>query len=107
MKCTSFEEQKGTRISGEMFILTLLASALFHLQKLSSDLFLFCWETKGSYQSSLNEVNFRDIMNVSPNILTNCFVDERTLITTTLISSCHSDTLVLFVHERKDLKTCF
>ena len=51
------------------------------------------------YQSSLgNKVDFRDIRNVSPNILTKCyifkklrhfFVEERALITTTLIPPCH------------------
>ena len=49
-----------------------------------------------------------DIMNVSPNILTNNqnfkklrhgFVDERAMITTTLKSSCHWKTLVLFAKE--------
>ena len=31
---------------------------------------LFCWEIKSFYQTSLeNEVDFRDIMNVSPNTL--------------------------------------
>ena len=54
---------------------------------------------KGFYQSSLgNEIDFRDIMNVSPNILAknqnfkklrHGFVDERALITTTLISYCY------------------
>ena len=54
---------------------------------------------KDFHQNSIgNEVDFRDIMNVSPNILTknqnlkklrHGFVDETALITTTLISSCH------------------
>ena len=62
-------------------------------------LICFAWEINGFYQSSLgNEVDFRDIMNFSPNIsaknqnfkkLRHGFVDERALITTTLISSCH------------------
>ena len=55
-------------------------------------------------------------MNVSPNILAknqnfrkvrHGFVDERALITTTLISSCHWKPLYLFVCERKDLKRIF
>ena len=59
---------------------------------------------------------FGDIMNVSPNILTknlnfktltHDFVDERALITTTLISSCHCKTFVPFSCERKDLKMHF
>ena len=77
----------------------------------------FVREIKGFYQSSLgNEVDFRDIMNVSPNILAknqnfkklrHGFVDERVLITTTLTSSCHWKTLYLFACERKHLKTHF
>ena len=52
-------------------------------------------------------------MNVSPNILAknqnfkklrHGFVDERALIKTTLISSCHQKTLVPLCFERKDLK---
>ena len=60
---------------------------------------------KGFYQSSLGkEIDFREIINVSPNILAqnqnfkklrNVFVDERELITTTLTSSCHWKTLFL------------
>ena len=59
---------------------------------------------KGFYHSSLgNEVDFRDIMNIFPNMLAknkdfnklrHGFVDERALILTTLISSCHWKTLV-------------
>ena len=50
-----------------------------------------------------------DIMNVSPNILAknqhfkklrDGFVDERAMITTTLKSSCHWKTLVLFAKEK-------
>ena len=73
----------------------------------------FAWEIKGFYQSSLgNEVEFRDII-TSPQIswlktkISHGFVDERALITTTLISSCHWKTLYLFACERKDLKTHF
>ena len=56
-------------------------------------------DIKGFYLSSLgNEVNFRDIMNVFPNILAKNsnfrklrqgFVDDRAPITTKLIYSCH------------------
>ena len=70
---------------------------------------LFYSGDKRFYQSSLgNEVDFMDIMNVSPNILAknqnfkklrHGFVDERAMITTTLKSSCHWKTLVLFAKE--------
>ena len=59
-KCTSFEEQKGTRYIRENVCFGIVIFSF-----LSS-----IGEIKGFYQSSLgNEVDFRDIMNVSPNIL--------------------------------------
>ena len=71
----------------------------------------FVREIKGFYQSSLGtEVDFRDIMNVSPNILAknwnfkklrHGFADERALITKTLISSCHWKILVPFSLRKK------
>ena len=78
----------------------------------------FAREVKGFHQSALgNQVDFRDIMNVSPNILAknsnikklrHSFVDERVLITTTLISSCHwKIILYLFACERKYLRRIF
>ena len=68
-KQASFEEQKG--IFGKTFILVLLSSAVFRLQNcLRFLLSCFVREIKGIYLSSLgNEVDFRDILNVSPNIL--------------------------------------
>ena len=78
-------------------------------------LICFAREIKGSYQRSLgNEIDFRDIMNVFPNILTkhqnykklrHGFVDERALTTKTLIFSYHWKTLYLFVCERKTWNT--
>ena len=69
------------------------------------------WQIKGFYQSSLgNKVDFRDLMNVSPNILAknwnfkklrHGFVDERALLTTKLMSSCHWKTIVLFCLQKK------
>ena len=77
----------------------------------------FAWAINGFYQSSLgNEVDFRDIMNFSPNIsaknqnfkkLRHGFVDERALITTTLISSCHWKTLVPFCLRKKRPENAF
>ena len=87
-KCTNFAEQKGTRyIRGERlylhYRLSLLSSAKLCLRFL---LKYFVREIKGFYQSFLeNEVNFRDMMNVSLNIsaknynfkkLGQVFVDE-------------------------------
>ena len=74
---------------------------------------LICFprEIKLFYQSSLrNEFEFRDIMNNSPNILTknlnfkklrHDFADERAMIATTLIFSCHWKTLVTFWLQKK------
>ena len=72
---------------------------------------LFCSGDKSLLLESFqNEVDFRDIMNVFANILAKNqnfrklrqdFVDERALITTTLISSCHWKTLVPFCLQKK------
>ena len=113
----ALKSKKVQGIFGETFILALLSSAFINLQNHVSDFLLICFsqEIKGFYQSSLgNEFDFRDIMNVSPNILAKNwnfkklrqdFVDEKALITTTLISSCHWKNL--FACEGKDLKTHF
>ena len=118
-KCTSFEEQKGARYIREnvyfgIIILSCLSSTKPYLRFLLN---CFVQETKDFYQGSLgNEVDFRDIMNVSPNILAknqnfkklrHSFVDERALITTTLISSCHWKTLVPFCLRKKRPENAF
>ena len=69
------------------------------------------------YQSSLgHEVNFWDIMNVFSNILAKKFKfqklrhdseDERALITTTLITSCHWKTLAPFCLRKKRAENAF
>ena len=118
-KCTSFEEQKGTRYIWEnlYFGITIFTCVSFTKPSLRFLLNFFVWEIKGFHQSSLaNEVNFRDIMNISPNILAKNwnlknlrqgFVDERALITKTLISSClrkkrpENAFLTLIVNYRK------
>ena len=70
-KCTKFEEQKCTRyIWGNVYIgitvFSYLSSAKPCLRFLLN---CFLGEIKGFYQSSYgNEVDFRDTMNVSPNI---------------------------------------
>ena len=70
-KCISFEEQKGTRCIRENVYFGIIFSCLSS-RKLCFRFLLssFVWEIKGFYQRSLgNEFDFRDIMNVSPNIL--------------------------------------
>ena len=118
-KCSTFEEQKGIRYIRENFYFDIIIFSCLSSTKLCRRFLLNCFvrEVKGFYQSSLgNEVDFRDIMNVSPNILAknqnfkklrHGFVDERVLITTTLTSSCHWKTLYLFAYGRKHLKTHF
>ena len=70
--CTSFEEQKGTRyIRGNIYFGVTVFSCLLPTKPCLRFLWIcFTWEIKDLYQSSLgNEIDFRDIMNVSPNIL--------------------------------------
>ena len=76
----------------------------------------FAWEIKGFYQSSLgNQADFRDIMNVSPNILArnqNCKklrhgFQKSALMTTTSISSYHWKTLVHFCLWKKIPENAF
>ena len=112
-KCTLYEEQKGTRyIRGNVYFDIIVFSPLSSTKQcLRFLLVCFAWEIKCFYQSSLeNEVDFREIMNVSPNILAknqnfkklrHGFLDERAVITTTLISSCHWKTLVTFYLWKK------
>ena len=71
MHYVTFKGKKVQGIFGGTFILALLSSAIFRLQNHVSDLFWSCFaqDIKGFYQSSLgNEVDFGDIMKVSPNI---------------------------------------
>ena len=71
-KCTTFEEQKGTRyISGNVYFEIIVFSCLSST-KLCLRFLLICFdrEIEGLYQSYLgNKVDLTDIMNVSPNIL--------------------------------------
>ena len=113
-KCTSFEEQKGTSYIWEnvYFGIIIFSCVSFTKPSLRFLLNFFIREIKGFHQSSLaNEVDFRDIMNISPNILAKNwkqgFVDERALIIKTLISSClrkkrpENAFLTLIVNYRK------
>ena len=118
-KCTSFEEQKGTRyIRGNVYFGIIVFSCLSST-RLCPRFLLICFarEIKGFYQSSLgNEVDFRGIVNVFSNILAKdlnfkklrqSFVDERALITATLISSCYWKTLVPFYLQKKRPENAF
>ena len=71
-KCTNFEEQKGTSyIQGNGYIGIIVFSYLSST-KLCLRFLLNCFvqEIKGFYQSYFgNEVDFREIMNISLNIL--------------------------------------
>ena len=91
-KCINFEDQKGTRyIQGNVYICIMVFSYLSSTKPcLRFLLNCFLREIKGFYQSSFeNEVDFRDIINVSLNIsaktqnfkkLRHGFVDERAMI---------------------------
>ena len=71
-KCTSFEEQKCTRYIQENVHFGIIIFSCLSSTKLCLRFLLNCFvqEKKGFYQSSSgNEVDFRDIMSVSPNIL--------------------------------------
>ena len=68
----SFEEQKGTRYIRENVHFGIIIFSCLSFTKPCLRFFLNCFVRviKGFYQSSLgNEVDFSDIMNVSPNIL--------------------------------------
>ena len=118
-KCTSFEDLFGTRyIREKVYFGTIIFSCLSSSKPcLRFILNCFVREIKGFYQSSLgNEVDFRVIMNVSPNTLAknhnfkkprHGFVDERALKTTTLISSRHSKTLAPFCLQKKRPENAF
>ena len=113
-KCTSFEGQNGTRyIRGNVYFGIIIFSCLLSTRPCIRFFFLTCFarEIKGFCQSSLaNEIDFRDIMNVSKNILgknqnfknlRHGFVDKRALMTKMLISSCRWKTLVPFCLRKK------
>ena len=99
--------------------MALSSSVVFHLQNRASDFFLICFAQKliDFCQSSFeNKVDFRNIMNVSPNTLAknqnfkklrHGFADERAMITTTLISSCQWKTLTFLLAKEKTLKRAF
>ena len=115
-KCTNFEEQKGTRyIRGNVYIGIIVFSCLSSTKPcLRFLLICFDQEIEGFYESSFgNEVDFTDVMNVSPNNLAknqklwHGFVDKRAIITTALTSSCHGKTLVPFCLRKERPENAF
>ena len=118
-KIHQFEEQKGTRYIREniYFGITIFSCLLPAKPCLRFLLNCFVQEIKGFYWSFLGkEVDFRDIMNIFPNILAknknfkkfrHSLVGERALITTTLICPYHWKTLALFCLHKKRLKAYF
>ena len=110
-KCTSFEEQKVARYIRENVYFGIIIFSCLSSRKPCIRFLLnyFVREIKAFYQSSLgNEVDFRDLMNVSlRRKLRQDFADERALITTTLTSSCHWKTLVPFCWRKKRLENVF
>ena len=110
-KFTSLQEQKDTRyIPRNVYFSIIIFSCLSSTKTCLKPV-------KGFYQSSLgNKIDFRDIMNVSPNFLAknwnfkklrHIFVDERAMITTKLISPCHWKTLVPFCSQKKRPENAF
>ena len=71
-KCNSFEEQKVTMYIWGNVCFDVIVFSCPSSTKLCFRFPIICfvWETKGFYQSSLgNEIDFTDVINVSPNIL--------------------------------------
>ena len=103
----ALKRKKVQGIFGETFIFGIIVFSCLSSTNLCLRFLLICFagEIKGFYQSSLkNEVDFTDIINVSPKTFWNPrhgFVDERAMITTTLTSSCHWKTLVPFCLWKK------
>ena len=118
-KALGFEEKKRTRYIWENIYFSIIIFSCLSSTKPCLRFLLNCfvWEIKGFYQSSLrNQVDFRDIMNLSPNIsaknknfkkLRHSFVDDSALTTTTLISSCDSKTLAPFCLQKKRHENVF
>ena len=124
-KCTSFEEQNGTRtryVQGNVcfgiIVFSCLSSKKICLRFLFSFLFFFfAQEIKRFFQGSLGKsVDFTNILSVSPNALVknqnfkklrHIFVDERAMITITLISYWHLKILVPFCLRKKKPENAF
>ena len=110
------KRKKLQSIFGETFILALSVSAVFLLTCLRFLLIFVVWSIKGFYQRSIgNEVDFPNIMSsqissLKINILKkmrHSFVDEGTMITTILISSCPWKIILPFCLRKETPKTAF
>ena len=115
----ALKSKKVQGIFGETFIFGIIVFNCLSSTK-PCLIFILIWfarETKGFYQSSLgNEVGFRDIINFSPSILAknqnfqkrkHGFVDERALITRSLMSSRHWITFLTFCFRIKRTENAF
>ena len=113
----ALKSKKVQGIFWETFFFDIILFSCLSSTKPCLRFLLICFvrEIKSFYQSSLgNEVNFRDAMNVSANLLAknfnklrHGFVDERALMTTSLIPSCHWKTLVPFCLLKKRPENAF
>ena len=118
-KCTSYEEQKGTRYIRRNVYFGIIIFSCLSSTKLCLTFLLICFarKIKGFYQSFFeNQVDFKNIMNVPTNTLAKSknfkkliheFVDQRVMITTTLISSCHWKTVTFLLAKKKTWKRVF
>ena len=97
--------------SGNVYFVIIIFSCLSPTtQGLTGLLICFARQIKGFYQRSLgNEVDFKDIMNISSNImaknkyfkkLRHGFVQARAMISATLKSSCHWKTIIVIAKEK-------
>ena len=71
-KCTNLEEHKGKRYNHGNVYFGIIVFSCLSSTKLFLGFLLICFdrEIKGFYESSLgNEVDFTDIISVSPNVL--------------------------------------
>ena len=115
----ALKSKKGTKyirvnVYFDIIVFSCLSSTKLYLRFL---LICFAREIKSFYQGFFgNEIDFRDIMNVSLRILAkkqifkklgHGLVDKKALITTTLISSSHSKTLVPFCLQKKRFENAF
>ena len=121
MTCSSFEEQKGTKYIRRSVYFGIIIFSFLSSAKVFFRFLLICFtrEIKHFYQSSIeNKVDFTNIMNFYPNTLAknknkkvrklrHAFLDERPMITTTLISLCCLKTLVPFTLQKKKPEKAF
>ena len=118
-KCTSFEEQNGIGHIWENVCFFIIVFSSLSSTKPCLEFISVCFsqDTKGYYQISWgNGDDFMEMMYIFLEISTQAWnfiklrhgsVDERSMITTTLISSCHWKILVSFCLEKKRFENAF